>query len=326
MATEFPAKLISWQKNAGRHDLPWQKSRDPYSIWVSEIMLQQTRVSTVIPYYLRFMEKFPDVHSLANASLDEVLSLWSGLGYYARAKNLHKAAIIVKEAGTFPEDLSELPGIGKSTAAAISAFAHSKRAAILDGNVKRVLARHFAIEGFPGEKSVENAMWQLAESLLPENEIECYTQALMDLGSGPCSIRQPDCSSCPVQASCAALACGKVEEFPEPRPKKPLPNRETRLLVLFHEEKILLSRRPEKGVWAGLLCLPEIGEGWEEQFRAQKAADLPGFTHGFTHFRLKIEAVLARTDSPGDGIWMRAEQALTSSIPNPVRKILSNLP
>lgn len=169
-------------------------------------------------------------------------------------------------------------------------------------------------------------MWQLAESLLPENEIECYTQALMDLGSGPCSIRQPDCSSCPVQASCAALACGKVEEFPEPRPKKPLPNRETRLLVLFHEEKILLSRRPEKGVWAGLLCLPEIGEGWEEQFRAQKAADLPGFTHVFTHFRLKIEAVLARTDSPGDGIWMRAEQALTSSIPNPVRKILSNLP
>ncbi len=326
MATEFSAKLISWQKSAGRHDLPWQKSRDPYSVWVSEIMLQQTRVSTVIPYYLRFMEKFPDVNSLAAASLDEVLSLWSGLGYYARAKNLHKAANLVKEAGKFPEDLSGLPGIGRSTAAAISAFAHSKRAAILDGNVKRVLARHFAIPGFPGEKPVENAMWALAESLLPENEIECYTQALMDLGSGPCSTRQPDCPSCPVQSSCAALASGKVEEFPEPRPKRALPNRNTRFLVLLHEEKILLSRRPEKGVWAGMLCLPEIGEGWEERFRAQEAVDLPGFTHIFTHFRLKIGVTLAKTGNPPDGIWMRIEEALSSSIPNPVRKILSNLP
>ena len=329
MTQEFSAILIEWQKRHGRRDLPWQISNDPYAIWVSEIMLQQTQVVTVIPYYERFLSAFPNLEALASASLDNVLSLWSGLGYYSRARNLHKAAKILSNLGKFPdspEALSGLPGIGRSTAAAIAAFAFSKRAAILDGNVKRVFARFFGIEGHPGEKGVENRMWEKAESLLPETEIGCYTQALMDLGAGLCSRRNPDCAKCPLNSGCIARLSGRVHELPQPAPKKALPLRETTFLVLAREGRLLFERRPGKGIWAELLCFPELKQGQDlSVFDPSNTECLPSFTHAFTHFRLKIEAVLVETGKHREGIWLSMEEALASPIPNPVRKILGRI-
>ena len=329
MTQEFSAILIEWQKQSGRRDLPWQKSNDPYAIWVSEIMLQQTQVATVIPYYEKFLSAFPDLETLASARLDDVLSLWSGLGYYSRARNLHKAAQMLSDLGKFPENpkaLSELPGIGRSTAAAIAAFAFSRRAAILDGNVKRVFSRFFGIEGHPGEKGVENLMWEKAESLLPETEIGCYTQALMDLGAGLCSRRNPGCAKCPLSSGCVAHATGRVHELPQPGPKKALPLRETTFLVLAREGKLLFEKRPGKGIWAELLCFPEVKQGWDLSiFDPLKTEYLPSFTHTFTHFRLKIEAVLVETGKPLEGIWLSMEEARAAPIPNPVRKILGRI-
>ncbi len=329
MTQEFSAILIEWQKRHGRRDLPWQISNDPYAIWVSEIMLQQTQVVTVIPYYERFLSAFPNLEALASASLDDVLSLWSGLGYYSRARNLHKAAKMLSNLGKFPdspEALSGLPGIGRSTAAAIAAFAFSRRAAILDGNVKRVFARFFGIEGHPGEKGVENRMWEKAESLLPESEIGCYTQALMDLGAGLCSRRNPDCAKCPLNSGCIARLSGRVHELPQPAPKKALPLRETTFLVLAREGRLLFERRPGKGIWAELLCFPELAQGQDlSVFDPSNTECLPSFTHAFTHFRLKIEAVLIETGKHREGIWLSMEEALASPIPNPVRKILGRI-
>lgn len=322
----FSDSLVAWQKESGRHDLPWQGSRDPYPIWVSEIMLQQTRVSTVIPYYERFMGRFPDLRRLAGASLDEVLASWSGLGYYSRARNLHRTAGIVADRGGFPEDpetLAKLPGIGRSTAAAIAAFAFSKRAAILDGNVKRVLARVFGVDGHPGERKVENFLWEKAESLLPLDEIECYTQGLMDLGSDICTRRNPACDSCPLRDSCAALLSGRVHELPAAGPGKALPVRETTFLVLRKGERFCFYRRPGEGIWAELLCFPEIGSDRDLSiFDPRYVAELPSFTHSFTHFRLNIGVILVETGAESGGIWLTAEEALNSSIPKPVRKIL----
>ncbi len=323
MTQEFSAILIEWQKRHGRRDLPWQKSSDPYAIWVSEIMLQQTQVVTVIPYYEKFLSAFPNLEALASAPLDDVLSLWSGLGYYSRARNLHKAAKMLANLGKFPdspEALSGLPGIGRSTAAAIAAFAFSRRAAILDGNVKRVFSRFFGIEGHPGEKGVENRMWEKAESLLPESEIGCYTQALMDLGAGLCSRRNPDCAKCPLNSGCIARLSGRVHELPQPAPKKALPLRKTTFLVLAREGRLLFERRPEKGVWAGLLCFPEA-----DPSEFSESEKLVAFVHTFTHFRLEIEAVLVETGKHREGIWLSMEEALASPIPNPVRKILDRI-
>ncbi len=323
MTQEFSAILIEWQKRHGRRDLPWQKSSDPYAIWVSEIMLQQTQVVTVIPYYEKFLSAFPNLEALASAPLDDVLSLWSGLGYYSRARNLHKAAKMLANLGKFPdspEALSGLPGIGRSTAAAIAAFAFSRRAAILDGNVKRVFSRFFGIEGHPGEKGVENRMWEKAESLLPESEIGCYTQALMDLGAGLCSRRNPDCAKCPLNSGCIARLSGRVHELPQPAPKKALPLRKTTFLVLAREGRLLFERRPEKGVWAGLLCFPEA-----DPSEFSESEKLFAFVHTFTHFRLEIEAVLVETEKHREGIWLSMEEALASPIPNPVRKILDRI-
>ena len=323
MTQEFSAILIEWQKRHGRRDLPWQKSSDPYAIWVSEIMLQQTQVVTVIPYYEKFLSAFPNLEALASAPLDDVLSLWSGLGYYSRARNLHKAAKMLANLGKFPdspEALSGLPGIGRSTAAAIAAFAFSRRAAILDGNVKRVFSRFFGIEGHPGEKGVENRMWEKAESLLPESEIGCYTQALMDLGAGLCSRRNPDCAKCPLNSGCIARLSGRVHELPQPAPKKALPLRKTTFLVLAREGRLLFERRPEKGVWAGLLCFPEA-----DPSEFSESEKLFAFVHTFTHFRLEIEAVLVETGKHREGIWLSMEEALASPIPNPVRKILDRI-
>src|ERR1700760_3587800 len=247
---DFSARLIAWQREHGRHDLPWQNTRDPYRIWLSEIMLQQTQVSTVIPYYGRFLARFPDVAALAAAPADDVMTLWAGLGYYTRARNLHRCAQVVVEqhGGRFPEsveELAELPGIGRSTAAAIASFAFGAGATILDGNVKRVLARVFGIEGFPGEKRVENAMWTLAESLLPDAandaEVSAYTQGLMDLGATLCVRGKPDCLRCPFAADCVANVTGRQRLLPTARPKKTVPTRRTWMLVLRDGNAVMLE-------------------------------------------------------------------------------------
>ncbi len=337
-------RLIRWQARHGRHDLPWQQTRDPYRIWLSEVMLQQTQVATVIPYYERFLARFPDVKSLAGAHLDDVLALWSGLGYYSRARNLHAAARILVESwgGRFPrtrEALASLPGVGRSTAAAIAVFAFGEREAILDGNVKRVLARHFAVRGYPGERRVGNRLWKLAESQAPEKDIERYTQALMDLGASVCTRARPACASCPLKGTCEARSQGKVEAYPRSRPRNPVPLKETAMLLLLREGEVLLEKRSPVGLWGGLWCLPEISPGADPRdycrrrlgARLASAERLPLLRHGFTHFTLNITPVLCRVASaspcasePGQ-VWLPVEEAGQAAVPAPVRKLLNSL-
>jgi A/G-specific adenine glycosylase len=340
----FAEAIIAWQARHGRSDLPWQGTRDPYRIWLSEIMLQQTQVATVIPYFLRFVERFPTLESLAQASEDDVLRLWSGLGYYSRARNLHRAAqqVMTQHAGAFPRSRSEieaLPGVGRSTAAAIAGFAFGARAAILDGNVKRVLARHFAVEGFPGERAVELELWQLAESLLPAQGIEGYIQGLMDLGATLCTTRSPGCNRCPVRSTCRAYAEDRVDTLPAPRPRKALPHRTTAMLVLTRDGDVLLQKRPPVGVWAGLWCLPEMDVEADAARIARvhygctlsSVERLGPLRHGFTHFTLAITPVVARVAEvaaraaqPGV-VWLPVAEAATAAIPVPVRKLLNAL-
>lgn len=342
--SEFASLLITWQRQHGRHGLPWQGTRDPYCVWVSEIMLQQTQVSTVVPYYQRFLTSFPDIASLAAADEDTVLQHWSGLGYYSRARNLHAAAQVItaRHAGIFPRDFEHilaLPGIGRSTAAAISAFAFGERRAILDGNVKRVFARYFGIEGFTSDKRVENLLWEQAETLLPQRGIEIYTQALMDLGAMLCTRSLPACAACPLHSDCSALAQNRVKELPTPRPKKALPQRETTMLVLRHRGEILLEKRPPSGIWGGLWSFPEIEDladatrlcGERFGLVVKAGAALPPFDHTFTHFRLRITpqpmvvtGTLPHAAQPGQ-LWITPEDALDAAIPTPVRKLLLQL-
>jgi A/G-specific adenine glycosylase len=307
ISNSFAIRLIQWQREHGRHHLPWQNTRDAYLIWLSEIMLQQTQVGTVIPYYRRFLQCFPDIQSLASVSLDEVMAQWSGLGYYSRARNLHKAAqrIVGEYDGIFPEEVDiirQLPGVGRSTAAAIAVFAFGKRAAILDGNVKRIFSRCFGIEGYPGEKSVETQLWQKAEALLPaqdensiERDIETYTQALMDLGATLCTRVHPRCGSCPLRLECIAFRDNRVHRLPTPRPRKILPERETALLLMVAQGRILLEKRPNRGIWGALWSLPEMrmNENVIEYcmrlgINVQPMSQMGAFTHTFTHFRLRI--------------------------------------
>lgn len=343
----FSRKLTEWHRLHGRHDLPWQRTRDPYRIWVSEIMLQQTQVGAVVGYFQRFLDRFPDLQSLAQASEDDVLRLWSGLGYYARARNLHKAARLIVEnhGGTFPQDLqaiAALPGIGRSTAAAIAAFSFGESGAILDGNVKRVLARRFGIDGFPGVAVVEKRLWNLATELLPSAAsripIEIYTQALMDLGATVCTRGKPACGNCPLSSDCVARATGRIPELPTPRPKKVTPVRQATWLILRHRKRVLLERRPSSGLWGGLWVFPEyVGKRIAHHCRAEYACKLaghhalPGFSHGFTHFRLDIRPVVcevvareAMAESPGR-IWLSVSEAIDSAVPVPVRKVLRQL-
>lgn len=305
----FAEKLVAWQRREGRHDLPWQGTRDPYRVWLSEVMLQQTQVAAVIPYYERFLSRFPSVADLARASQEEVLRLWSGLGYYARGRNLHAAAKQIAASG-FPEDLATLPGVGRSTAAAIAVFAFGKRAAILDGNAKRVLARVFG---------VPQPDWDLAERELPAKDVATYTQALMDLGATLC-IRRPDCPRCPVKRDCLARREDRVAELPAPRARKALPLRRTTWLVLKAKDEVLLERRPSPGIWGGLWCFPE---------RAEKGRKLAPIEHGFTHFRLRIQPVLCevrKKRAGGDSTrWMRIDEAASAAVPAPVRRLLSSL-
>ena len=339
--SDFADHIISWHKRHGRHDLPWQNTRNPYRVWLSEIMLQQTRVATVIPYYRRFVKRFPDIQTLAGAELDEVLTLWSGLGYYSRASNLHRAAqIIVREyAGQFPcdfESVMNLPGIGRSTAAAICAFAFGQRLPILDGNVKRVLARCFGIKGYPGEKKVEAKLWRQSELLLPRRNIETYTQALMDLGATVCLRRNPLCPQCPLGADCRAFNKRMTNKVPVPRPKKTLPCKQTVMLILLHKGEILLEKRPTAGIWPGLWSFPEITprddvrEFCAQHFGARIKIPhlLPRLEHGFSHFELSIQPLLLQVEAlnwhmaePGR-LWLNFNDAQGAALPAPVRKLL----
>jgi A/G-specific adenine glycosylase len=339
--------LIAWQEHAGRRDLPWQNTRDAYRIWISEIMLQQTQVATVTPYYRRFMDAFPDVQSLAAASIDTVLQLWSGLGYYRRAHLLHRAAqeIVGRHGGSFPRDaatLETLPGVGRSTAAAIAAFAYGERGAILDGNVKRVLARHQDVEGYAGDAAVERALWARAEDLLPRTGIEPYTQALMDLGAMVCLRSAPDCAHCPVADDCVARLTDRIDELPAPRPRKPLPQREVSVLLIARGGDILLERRPPTGIWAGLWSLPEVAVDADvaaycrDRFGADVAAGEPllPIEHAFTHFRLRltplpciVERWPARLEDSGRGacVWLPLQEATGAALPAPIKKLLRSL-
>lgn len=349
----FSHAVIHWQKQHGRHVLPWQNTRDGYRIWLSEIMLQQTQVAAVIPYYQRFLVRFPDIASLAAAPADEVMAHWSGLGYYSRARNLHRCAqrICAEYGGTFPADpalLADLPGIGRSTAAAISAFAYGTRAAILDGNVKRVFCRIFGIDGYPGEKRVEEVLWRRAEALMPAEDVEAYTQGLMDLGATVCTRSRPSCAGCPMAQRCVAFATGRVAELPVRKPKKVIPERHTAMLVIVDRNQVLLEQRPDMGIWGGLLSLPELDRlGVDMDGATDKVAleallgpatarfgplaayeRLQPFSHGFTHFKLQIMpyrlTLARRLDMAGQAghVWYDLEKLAQAPLPAPVKKLL----
>jgi A/G-specific adenine glycosylase len=350
---DFAARLIHWHGLYGRKSLPWQNTRDPYVIWISEVMLQQTQVSTVIPYYVRFLQRYPDIDTLAAAPLDDVLAQWSGLGYYSRGRNLHKAARLIVEdhGGRFPDRvdvIQRLPGIGRSTAAAIAVFAYGKHYAILDGNVKRVLARCFGMDGYPGVKRNERLLWQKAEDLLPDpmesgiNRIEVYTQALMDLGATVCTRAAPKCEVCPLREVCLAFRESRVKELPSRRPGKKLPEREAILLILIRQGKILLEKRLPTGIWASLWCFPEMA-GSEDahvyckchfNMDVKLLPPMDKFHHTFTHFKLRIQPLPLQVVSRAPEIalqrhaelkWFTLEDAVNSAIPAPVKKLLARI-
>jgi A/G-specific adenine glycosylase len=340
----FSGRLIGWQKVHGRHNLPWQNTRDPYAIWVSEIMLQQTQVAAVMGYYTQFMLRFPDISSLANATQEEVLQYWSGLGYYSRARNLHKAAqaILLEHKGQFPQDfeaIQQLSGIGRSTAAAIASFAFNQTQTILDGNVKRVLARHYLVEGWPGLPKVEKQLWALAESLLPKQDMVSYTQGLMDLGATLCTRSKPKCDLCPLKSTCRAYQQSRVNDLPASKPRKVSPQKQTTMLLLLNGREVMLEKRPSSGIWGGLWSLPEIGaheiavEVAANRFGLQTEVEdpLPKVNHVFSHFKLEITPQPlqlsnkpAQTQSP-NLIWLPIEDAIKVALPTPVRNILLSL-
>ena len=341
---ELAPTLIAWQRVHGRHSLPWVGSRDPYRVWLSEIMLQQTQVSTVLGYYERFLQRFPDVAALAAAHQDDVLALWSGLGYYSRARNLHRCAQVVMDqhGGRFPGHsvaLATLPGIGRSTAAAIAAFCFDERCAILDGNVKRVLTRALGNGDDLAEGRHERALWQQAEALLPAQDIASYTQGLMDLGASLCSTRRPACDACPLAGLCVARAEGQPEAYPVKTRKLKRGQREHALLWLDHKDSVWLVQRPQTGVWAGLWSLPEFES---DQALWDQASDWPGVgrpmptvQHALTHFDWTLRPChwplpdqlstagrnLVENGLPS-GRWVVREQALSMGLPAPIRRLL----
>jgi A/G-specific adenine glycosylase len=340
----FADRIITWQKQHGRHDLPWQRTNDPYLIWLSEIMLQQTQVATVIPYFERFVARFPDVNALASAPIESVMASWAGLGYYSRARNLHRCAQLIasEHGGKFPghvERLAQLPGIGRSTAAAIAALAFGERAAILDGNVKRVLARHYGIHGFPGHPKIERKFWERAESLLPANEIEAYTQGLMDLGAAVCVRTHPKCGVCPVSGTCIARSELSIEKLPTPRPVRERPVRAQTLLAMQDASgAVLLELRPPSGIWGGLLSLPEFEpEISNESLIAEVSKrfglhiaiteTLGEIRHEFTHYTYLMRPRLARVTGTlgvaGPALRSVSSEGLeTAPLPAPIRRLL----
>lgn len=345
----FARTVIEWQKRHGRHALPWQNTRDPYRIWLSEIMLQQTQVAAVIPYYLRFLARFPDLAALAEAPAAEVMAHWSGLGYYSRARNLHRCAqqVCADHGGVFPADpqlLAGLPGIGRSTAAAIAAFAYGARAAILDGNVKRVFCRVFGVDAYPGAKPVEDLLWRQAEALLPEEGMQAYTQGLMDLGATLCTRSKPDCPACPLAPRCAALASDRVAQLPVKKPRKAVPQRHAAMLVIVDRGQVLLEQRPGAGIWGGLLSLPELSAEADASMPGERIAaavapfgslascqPLAPFSHAFTHFKLHVTpyriALEQRAILVGEGshAWHDTATLERAPLPAPVKKLLLGL-
>jgi len=337
-------RLLPWFDRRGRHDLPWQRPRTPYRVWISEVMLQQTQVATVIPYFERFMRALPDVEALAQACEDEVFALWSGLGYYARARNLHRAAraCVARHGGELPGDfdaLLELQGIGRSTAGAILALSRGAPFPILDGNVKRVLARHAGARGWPGERAVETRLWSLAEGNTPRERVADYTQAIMDLGATVCTRANPNCGECPLSADCVAFLHGLTSMLPQPRPARAPPQRDTVMLILLDaQQRVLLQRRGAGGVWSGLWSLPETNEMTNAAHDAarfarlnrSRAEHLRPFLHTFTHYRLHAQPLLWRgvraahaiADSP-ETRWCGREEFALLGIPAPVRKLLN---
>ena len=360
----FSSAVIAWQRRHGRHALPWQNTRDAYRIWLSEIMLQQTQVAAVLGYYARFLERFPTVHDLAAAPVEDVMTYWSGLGYYTRARNLHACArqVVEKYDGVFPSDpklLAELPGIGRSTAAAIAAFSSGARAAILDGNVKRVFARVFGIDAYPGIKPVEDALWRRAEALLPEGgdtdadpiaaRMTAYTQGLMDLGATLCTRSRPDCPRCPLQDRCIAYATNRTAELPVRKPKKAYPEKWTQLLVVVDGGQVLLQQRPATGIWGGLLSLPEVDghlacvddddasaptieaalEAAERFGTVDEGEALLPLQHGFTHYKLHMYpvrvALRGRAALPDGYVWWDLDRIEEAALPSPIKKLLGQL-
>lgn len=335
--TPFATRLLDWWDVHGRKTLPWQQQRTPYRVWLSEVMLQQTQVATAIPYYERFLARFPDVQALAGAPQDEVLHLWSGLGYYARARNLHAAAqaVVRDHAGAFPDDLDglqSLPGIGRSTAAAVLSLAHDARHTILDGNVKRVLARWGGVDGYPGLPAVEKALWALAEANTPDERNADYTQAIMDLGATLCTRTRPACALCPVAADCVARATHRQAQLPAARPAKARKTRQWHALVAVSEDAVWLEPRPTRGIWGGLWSFPELPD--ESAVREAAAAygaagtqPWPPVFHAFTHFDLELVpwvlAVPGRPARPGveRGLWYNPSADDRVGLPAPVERL-----
>jgi len=341
-AAEFAARLLAWFEHEGRKDLPWQRDPTPYRVWVSEIMLQQTQVATVISYFEAFTGRFPDVGSLAAAPMDEVLHLWSGLGYYARARHLQRAAktVVARHAGRFPgtlEEVMSLPGIGRSTAGAILALSSGERHPILDGNVKRVLTRQFGVEGYPGDPRVEQRLWSLAEACTPRERVAEYTQAIMDLGATVCTRARPACLLCPVAAECVALREGRQAELPSPRPKTRRPQREAWVVIAVRAGgELLLERRPPQGIWGGLLGLPEFPTRehalqWshERLTGAQAVESAEPLRHAFSHFELEMKPLIVRCTDAGAGLrdddrylWYDPHDPPRLGVPKPVAALI----
>ena len=345
MPVKFSNRVLQWFDQHGRRDLPWQRDTTPYRVWVSEIMLQQTQVKTVIPYFERFMTRFPSVEDLAHAPEDEVLHLWTGLGYYARARNLHKAAqqVVSEFDGEFPASvagLSELPGIGRSTAGAIVSISHGKPATILDGNVKRVLARYRAVEGWPGKTAVHDQLWRIADEYTPTVRCPDYTQAMMDLGATVCTRSRPRCDACPLNTDCAARNSGRQGAYPGRKPRKALPVKSTRFLMIRNQDgDMWLEKRPSSGIWGGLWCFPEapgLAPGdWCLDRTGTEPAEVkswPIFRHTFSHYHLEIEPLLVQLNNRPERVmdanrqlWYNVRQPPQIGLATPVVVLLEQL-
>ncbi|WP_323813126.1 A/G-specific adenine glycosylase [Cellvibrio sp. NN19] len=344
MASTFSASILKWFDKHGRKHLPWQQDISAYRVWLSEIMLQQTQVTTVIPYFERFIARFPNVESLAAAPIDEVLHLWTGLGYYARARNLHKCAQVVvnQYGGEFPatvDALADLPGIGRSTAGAIVSIAFQKRAAILDGNVKRVLARYHAVDGWPGQLDVANQLWEIAENYTPKIRANHYTQAMMDMGATLCTRSKPKCELCPINMGCVAFGQGNPASYPGKKPKKTLPEKSVQLLMLRNPAgDLLLQQRPAQGIWGGLWSFPELASEMDAQEYAEDhygeviaQEQWDTYRHTFSHYHLDITPVLIQLAKTPQTIgeaathWYNPHQPDALGLAAPVKKLLEKL-
>ncbi len=339
----FQQNLLNWFDQSGRKDLPWQHPATAYRVWVSEIMLQQTQVVTVIPYFNKFIQQYPDIQALANAPLDEVLSLWAGLGYYARARNLHKTAVIINQAKHFPdslENLVALPGIGLSTAGAILSIAFNKSQAILDGNVRRVLARFQAIQGWTGSTEVNKQLWKISAQYTPKNRVADYTQAIMDLGATLCTRSKPKCTVCPLQSDCQALQLQRVHEFPTPKPRKKIPVKQSIFIIAINtDQQILLEKRAPTGIWGGLWSVPELADRTEldawllkKSIVVTKKQSLPIRRHTFSHYHLDYQPIVLNVENLNNivlegetALWYKHRHSKNIALPAPVKQLFDEL-